>query len=89
MPLAHHTTRHRRRASPLVVLETIDQIEHRGRTYQLLRVATQAGQEYLCLRLYNAEGRFIANGTCRKQFLIEPELDAWLIYALGRASASA
>jgi hypothetical protein len=52
----------------LEVLEQIGEIKHNGRTYRLVRVRTNAGQEYISLRLYNKSGRFI------KQFLTEPEL---------------
>lgn len=52
----------------LTVLERLGTVQHNGRTYSLVKVLTNAGLEYLSLRLYNASGKFI------KQLLIEPEL---------------
>lgn len=61
----------------------VSEREHGGRTYKLLKVETQEGLEYLCLRLYNAQKRFI------KQFLFEPELSQWLIQSLTGAQSAA
>ena len=52
----------------LTALEAMGEVKHNGRTYRLVRVQTEAGEEYLAWRLYNKDGRFI------KQFLMEPEV---------------
>jgi hypothetical protein len=57
----------------LTVLKKISQVDFRGRSYRLVRVKTQDELEYISIRLYNAQGKFI------KQFLVEPEI-AGLIF---------
>lgn len=52
----------------LTVLAVLGQIEHKGRIYRLVRVKVSSGEEYLSLRLYNAQGKFI------KQLLFEDEI---------------
>lgn len=64
----------------LTVLEKLGAIQHHGRTYSLMRVQTHEGLEYLSLRLYNAQGRFI------KQFLIEPELASAISDLFGKVN---
>lgn len=78
MVMSYHTTAYqaRRKTSGLIVKATLSEQKHNGRTYKLLSVQTQEGLDYLCLRLYDNTGRFI------KQFLVEPELVAWLRSAL-------
>lgn len=55
-------------------VEILDQIGedvvHNGRTYRVLRVRVDSGQEYISVRLYNSQGKFI------KQMMIEPEITA-------------
>lgn len=55
--------RHRLRAG-----RTLGAIQHRGRSYRMVEVETDAGQPSLSLRLYNDRGKFL------KQLLFEPEL---------------
>lgn len=77
MALTYHTNGYRARGgSGLVVLAVLAEHKHEGRTYKLLSVQTKEGLPYVCLRLYNATGRFI------KQFLFEREVAEWLKGAL-------
>jgi len=57
----------------LEVLERLGGFEYRGKKYRLLRVRTQGGIEYLSIRLYNTQGKFI------KQFLFKPEIRSQII----------
>lgn len=50
------------------VLQTLGEVQHRGRTYRVVRVRVSTGEEYISLRLYNATGKFI------KQFMLPPEM---------------
>lgn len=52
---------------PTRVIEVIDELKHKGRTYRLCKVETGGGI-YHSLRLYNGRGKFI------KQFMSEPEI---------------
>ena len=53
-----------------------EDIKHKGRTYRVLLVKA-GGNEYICERLYNAQGKFI------KQFMLEPEVGPQLGRLLG------
>ena len=53
---------------PLEILQELGRVAHLGRTYKVVLVRTEAGQEYVAIRLYNEKGKFI------KQFLLEPEI---------------
>jgi len=59
------------------VLEQLGEVKHNGRTYRVVSVRVAAGQEYISLRLYNAQGKFI------KQFMLEPEVGPKLGRLLG------
>lgn len=52
---------------PTRVIEIIDELRHKGRTYRLCKVEVDGGI-YHSLRLYNGCGKFI------KQFMSEPEI---------------
>ncbi|MBA7599686.1 hypothetical protein ES703_06723 [subsurface metagenome] len=52
----------------LKVLEEYGEIIHNGRKYKLIKVQTNDDLEYISLRLYNKNNKFI------KQFLMEPEI---------------
>lgn len=51
----------------LTLIEVIGRVAHNRRFYSLAGVRTAAGQNFVSIRLYNKQGRFV------KQFLIEPE----------------
>lgn len=51
------------------VLQTLGEAKHDGRTYRVLRERiVDTGDEYVSIRLYNAQGRFI------KRFMLDPEV---------------
>jgi len=52
----------------LQVVSEVGQVVYLGRTYKVVMVKTETGQNYLAIRLYNEKGKFI------KQFLLEPEI---------------
>ena len=52
----------------LTVLEEYGKIEYLGRTYKIVKVKTNDNLQYISIRLYNRNQKFI------KQFLIEPEI---------------
>ncbi len=52
----------------LKVLEEYGEVIHNGRKYKLVKVQTNDNLEYISLRLYNKNNKFI------KQFLMEPEI---------------
>ena len=52
----------------LIVLEEYGEIIHNGRKYKLVKVQTNDNLEYISLRLYNKNNKFI------KQFLMESEI---------------
>ena len=52
----------------LTVLKEYGEVIHNGRKYKLVKVQTNDNLEYISLRLYNKNNKFI------KQFLIEPEI---------------
>ena len=57
----------------LKVLEEYGEIIHNGRKYKLIKVQTNDDLEYISLRLYNKNNKFI------KQFLMEPEIIAAMV----------
>ncbi|MCK9591431.1 MAG: hypothetical protein M0Q91_05410 [Methanoregula sp.] len=74
--LMYHTSHKQEKGTPLTVVKIISEHVCNGRTYKLLDV--KYGElPYLCLRLYNAKGRFI------KQFLFEHTVTKWLKDTLG------
>ena len=52
----------------LKVLEKYGEVINNGRKYKLVKVQTNDNLEYISLRLYNKNNKFI------KQFLMEPEI---------------
>ena len=52
----------------LMVLKEYGEFIHNGRKYKLVKIRTNDNLEYISLRLYNKNNKFI------KQFLIEPEI---------------
>lgn len=50
--------------------EILGEVIYNGRKYRIQKVITHEGEEYIALRLYNKNGKFI------KQFLIEPEISS-------------
>lgn len=52
----------------LTVLKEYGEIIHNGRKYKLVKVQTNNNLEYISLRLYNKNNKFI------KQFLMESEI---------------
>jgi len=52
----------------LKVLEEYGEVAHNGRKYKLIKVRTNNSEDYISLRLYNKNNKFI------KQFLMEPEI---------------
>ena len=52
----------------LNVVQHLGSVSRNGRSYCLVRVQIHDGQEYISLRLYNSEGKFI------KQLLMEQEI---------------
>jgi len=65
----------------LKVLEEYGEIIHNGRKYKLVKVQTNDNLEYISLRLYNKNNKFI------KQFLMEPEIIKDIIGLLGNISS--
>ena len=52
----------------LEVLREFATLTHAGRTYKVVLVKTDQDQNYISIKTYNEEGKFI------RQFLIEPEI---------------
>jgi len=53
---------------PLMSKEVLGEVGFNGRKYRILRVVTEDNREYISIRLYNRQWKFI------KQLLIEPEI---------------
>jgi|GEM_PF-3080968 len=53
---------------PLMAKEALGEVGLNGRKYRILRVITEDDKEYISIRLYNRQRKFI------KQLLIEPEV---------------
>ena len=69
--MSYHTSHKQLKGTPLKVIALISEHLCNGRKYKLLDVK-YGDLPYLCLRLYNANGKFI------KQFLFEHSVAAWL-----------
>ena len=61
----------------LKVLEEYGEVIHNGRKYKLVKVQTNDNLEYISLRLYNKNNKFI------KQLLMEPGVIEGIISLLG------
>jgi len=66
----------------LKVLEEYGEVIHNGRKYKLVKVQTNDNLEYISLRLYNKNNKFI------KQLLMEPGVIKGIIGLLGNMSGS-
>lgn len=61
----------------LEVLEEYGEIIHNERKYKLVKVRTNDSKDYISLRLYNKNNKFI------KQLLMEPEIIEDIVSLLG------
>lgn len=66
----------------LKVLEEYGEVIHNGRKYKLVKVQTNNNLEYISLRLYNKNNKFI------KQLLMEPGVIKDIVGLLGNMSGS-